>query len=307
MNQDSRKSIIDARKLCFSYGKGPVIENVTFEVASGSIFGVLGKNASGKTTLLKLLTGILPPTSGETFLFDYNVHKEFHSTRGQFGIVLEETRPVRPYWRGIELLEYAARLYGLSQSAFRKRLTKINKTMEIPREMFQETIANLSAGNQKKIDIMRAVLPLPRLLFLDEPTKELDPLSRRRVWSFMKSLVSNQGMTVFLCSHDMTEVRYLCDEIVVLKNGQVAFSGPVPRSALSIEIRISPNLQKEVIEGLADTLFLSKVEHGENGLSFHSLNVSEMRRLMRILDKIAPRASLNLLASDELGNLSEYL
>ena len=122
----------------------------------------------------------------------------------------------------------------MPDDVFMERLHKMCKVVGLSPGTLDQTIETLSAGNRKKVEIFRAILPHPELLFLDEPTKELDPVSRRNVWNLLRTLVDEQRTTILLCSHDITEVEVLCDTIMILRDGQSIQSNVTVRKSINL-------------------------------------------------------------------------
>jgi ABC-2 type transport system ATP-binding protein len=307
MTNESIRDVVKVENLGFAYRRKTILEEISFEIERGSTFGILGRNAAGKTTLLKVLTGLLPSMSGKVSLFGHDVHESFDRVRGRFGFVAEETQSVRPSWKGIEYLEYMARVWRLPDDVFKERLHEMCKIADLSPVALNQTIETLSAGNRKKVEILRAILPHPELLFLDEPTKELDPVSRRNVWNLLRTLVDEQRMTVFLCSHDITEVEVLCDTIVILSDGRVSYSGSVPETSLHLDVHCPQEVQEDILKSFRNTDFSSRIKGVGTLLTFHSLKPNEIHRIITVLNEVAPEASIDIRTSDFLENLEQYL
>jgi ABC-2 type transport system ATP-binding protein len=177
------------------------VDHLTFNVGRGEIFGVLGPNGGGKSTLIRLIATLLIPDEGH---IEVSVEASF----------FKKLSPM-------ENLLYGARLYGVKGSEIRRQVSKILKRLNIPDKNVDRPMEEMSRGMQQKVAIARALLSAPMLLLLDEPTTGLDPRSKREVQAFVRELRDNHDTTIVLTTHDMNEADILCDRVAIMDSGQI--------------------------------------------------------------------------------------
>jgi ABC-2 type transport system ATP-binding protein len=202
------------------------VENVDLNIEEGNLFGLLGPNGAGKTTLIKLLCCLVLPNSGTAHIFGHDILKEEEAVKKLVGLVSAEERSF--YWRltGRENLQFYASLYHLPQWQARKRINELLSLVELAHEA-DTRFQNYSTGMRQKLAIARGLLSEPRVLFVDEPTRSLDPVSAQTVRRFLKEKVAGEGVTVVLATHNLNEVEQLCDRLVIMDHGRVVALGSV--------------------------------------------------------------------------------
>lgn len=212
---------IETKSLTKSYrtkgGSVNVVDNLDLQVEEGEIFGFLGPNGAGKTTTIKMLLGIIYPTSGEGYVLGKEIGDiEVHKTISYL--------PERPYYyehmTGLELLKFYASLFGIKDEAkCRALLEKVN----LHRDM-TKPISQYSKGMQQRVGLAQSLLNDPRLLFLDEPTGGLDPIAHKEIRDLILSF-RDEGRTVFISSHELSEVELICDRVAIIDHGIIAAQG----------------------------------------------------------------------------------
>lgn len=244
---------IETKKLTKSYksrqyGRINVVESLDLHVEEGEIFGFLGPNGAGKTTTIKMLLGIIYPTSGEGYVLgkeigDMDVHR------------LISYLPERPYYyehmTGPEILRFYGSLFGVSdESKFQQLLEKVNLHRDVTK-----SISQYSKGMQQRIGLAQSLINDPKLLFLDEPTGGLDPIAHREIRDLILSF-RDEGRTVFISSHELSEVELICDRVAIINRGVIARQGKLTDLLRGgrIEITVS-DVEESVIRSLelADT------------------------------------------------------
>ena len=196
------------------------VNNVSFEVQRGEIFGILGPNGSGKSTLVRLVATLLEPDAGTVTVFGHDVQREEMAVKRLINRVSAEAsffKKLSP----MENLLYAARLYGLSGKEVRQKAVSILTRLGIEERNITQPLEDMSRGMQQKVAIARAFLTQPVLLLLDEPTTGLDPRSKREVQAFVQELRDVHGTTILLTTHDMNEADALCDRVAILDEGHI--------------------------------------------------------------------------------------
>lgn len=206
-------NIIEVQNLTKYYGKSRGIEDLSFSVREGEIFGFIGPNGAGKSTTIRLLLSLIHPTSGQASIFGKDVTKKGPEIRSQIGYLPSEVFYYDHMHVG-ELLNYSASFYP---GDHRERIKYLAEVMEL--EMNRK-IRDLSYGNKKKVGIVQGLLHNPTLLFLDEPTSGLDPLMQRKFFDLIRE-ENKKGVTVFFSSHFLGEVQRLCDRVGIIREGRM--------------------------------------------------------------------------------------
>jgi ABC-2 type transport system ATP-binding protein len=206
-------SIIEVTKLTKYYVKSRGIEEVSFKVEEGEIFGFIGPNGAGKSTTIRLLLSLIRPTSGSAMVFGKDVVTHGPEIRRDIGYLPSEVF----YYEGmkvLDLLKYSASFYDGDCT---ERLHELSDTMELE---LNRRISDLSYGNKKKVGIVQGLLHSPKLLFLDEPTSGLDPLMQRKFFDLIRK-ENTRGVTVFFSSHILGEVQRLCTRVGIIRAGSL--------------------------------------------------------------------------------------
>jgi ABC-2 type transport system ATP-binding protein len=210
----SGQNVITVKNFKMKFGAKTVIEDLSFEVKRGEVFGFLGSNGSGKTTTIRALLGIYPPTAGELLVED----RVFDPTMGQFLGYLPEERGLYKKESVLDTMTYFGRLKGMSSNDAKEWSLKYLDRVEL-KDKAKERLAKLSGGQQQKIQLGVTIMNNPKLLILDEPTKGFDPVNRRLMMDIIEDQMKS-GATVVLVTHQMEEAERLCDRIMLLKDGR---------------------------------------------------------------------------------------
>ncbi len=207
------ETVVRCEQLTRRYGKSRGVEELTFEVRPGQVFGFLGPNGAGKTTTIRCLLGLLPPTSGTSFLFDREVKLNDAADRGRIGYVPGDVA-LYPAETGQWMIDYVSALRGSAP---------VSEADLIERLQFDPTrkVKELSKGNRQKLALIVALMHDPELLVLDEPTSGLDPIVQQVIFDIIAERIERQGTTVFLSSHILSEVERVCDRVGVIREGRL--------------------------------------------------------------------------------------
>ena len=200
------------------------LDRVSFTVQKHEVFGIVGPNGSGKSTLIRILSTLLIPDTGWARIFGHDVVRQYSRVRPCINRVSVDAA----FFKGIsawENLRYAARLYGLSARVAKDRTVAILDRLGFERKRYYEPLEDLSRGMQQKVAIARAFFTSPMLLLLDEPTTGLDPRSKRDVQQYVRTSMSQDGLTIILTTHDMHEAESLCDRVAIIINGRFVTTG----------------------------------------------------------------------------------
>ncbi|MEM0088187.1 MAG: ATP-binding cassette domain-containing protein [Archaeoglobaceae archaeon] len=204
-------------KLVKDFGNFRAVDEISFEVEEGEIFGLLGPNGAGKTTVVMILATLLKPSSGKAFVAGHDVVKEASMVRKKIGIVFQETTldlelTVR------ENLDFHGRLYGLKRDERNRRIKEVLELVELT-EKANVAVKKLSGGMKRRLEIARGLLHFPRVLFLDEPTLGLDAISRRKIWEYILRVKGDT--TIFLTTHYIEEAEKLCNRVAIMNRGKI--------------------------------------------------------------------------------------
>lgn len=210
--------------LSHRYGDHLALDQLTFSVASGAIFGLLGPNGGGKTTLFRILSTLLPVQNGQVRMLGLDVNRQPDAARRQFGVTFQspslDTRlTVR------ENLRHHGHLYGLSGASLRSRIAELLAQLNLS-DRANDLVQTLSGGLKRRVEIAKGLLHEPRLLLLDEPSTGLDPGARIDLWAYLAKLKTDNGMTILVTTHIMDEADR-CDQLGILDRGRlVALDSP---------------------------------------------------------------------------------
>ncbi|MBO4604019.1 MAG: ABC transporter ATP-binding protein [Clostridiales bacterium] len=215
-------NIIEVRNLTKNYKEHKAVDGISFDVEEGELFAFLGENGAGKSTTINMLCTVLQKTSGSAFIAGHELGREDDEIRKVNGIVFQNSVLDRKLTVKENLLTRGS-YYGLSAKEVNKRIEPFKELFELG-EIWNRRYEKLSGGQRRRVDIVRALINDPKILFLDEPTTGLDPKSRKMVWDHIDYLRRNLGMTIFLTTHYMEETRD-ADHVVILDKGQIIANG----------------------------------------------------------------------------------
>jgi ABC-2 type transport system ATP-binding protein len=196
------------------------VDNITFSIDEGEIFGLLGPNGAGKTTALKAITTLGRPTSGSITAFDIDVLKSPQKARQMFGYVPQAVSADGDL-TGYENLLMFAKLFYIEKKERAKRINEALGYMGLS-DRSNDFVKHYSGGMMRRLEIAQALVNRPRILFLDEPSIGLDPSSKRHMWKYIKQLNKDFRMTIFITTHDMLEADELCHRIAIMDSGRIA-------------------------------------------------------------------------------------
>lgn len=241
-----------------------VLTDITFRVAKGSIFGVLGPNGAGKTTLLRILLGLIAPDSGEALVLGNNPMNACRDIKREFGFVLE-AHGFNQRLSAFQNLDFFAQVYGLERDKRKQKILDMLERVELS-PFANQKVGHYSTGMKQRLSLARALLHQPKVLFLDEPTSNLDPEGTVYIRNAIRDLSRNEGITVFMNSHDLDEVERICSHIAIIDHGQLVAQGSVeeflrPKDQLTLEIKLEESFSVPVLSDLINSLTF--VDHFE--------------------------------------------
>jgi ABC-2 type transport system ATP-binding protein len=214
---------IETNGLTRRFGAFTAVDGVSLRIPKGHLYGFLGLNGAGKTTTIRMLTTLLPPSQGTARLWGHDVARDPLAVRTLVGLVSDETSESHSTWTAREYLGYFARVRDLPDPA--QTVEKILNDVGLDPAFRGRLIGTYSTGMKRRVEIARALMGAPKVLFLDEPTRGLDLPAKREMWNLLRRLAAEQNVTTFLSSHDAQEIRSLCSEISIIARGRLVFTG----------------------------------------------------------------------------------
>lgn len=216
MNQQ-QTFVLELENIHKKLGGKEIIKNISFKIKSGEIVGFLGPNGSGKTTTIRMITGMINPDKGTVIINGYNIQRDFSKAMMHIGAIVENPA-LYEYLSGWENLQQAARISGMSIS--KNRLHECVHSVRLD-ERIHEKVERYSLGMKQRLGIAQALLTSPRLLVLDEPTNGIDPSGIIEMRELIRKLREETGISVLISSHLLSEIEQLCDSIVIIENGSL--------------------------------------------------------------------------------------
>ena len=272
---------IEVDSLTKKFGDFKAIDNISFDVEEGEIFGFLGPNGAGKSTTMMILTTLLKPSSGKVLVGGHDILSDAKKVREKIGYVQQEIS-VDEFLTGRENLYLHARINHIPSNLIKSRIDDVLELVELGEKQDQAALT-YSGGMRKRLDIANGLLSRPSVLFLDEPTVGLDIQTRRKIWSYIKKIRKEFGMTVFISTHYMEEADELCGRIGIIDFGkiQVIDTPKSMKRAIGNEI-ISFNLvdgkanQDTLIDQINNIEFVKEVKNKQDSITVFSTNSNEV-------------------------------
>ena len=220
---NSGVNVVEVRNLSKTFGKLKAVDNVSFEVKTGEIFGFLGPNGAGKSTTINMLTTLLKPSSGTAQVCGYDVYKNANEVRRNVGVVPQEYTADEDM-TGRDNIILCADLYGLSRNISQPHAEELLKLVELT-DAANRKVSTYSGGMRRRLELASGLINYPKLLFLDEPTLGLDVQTRTAVWNYIRMVKQQYHMTLFLTTHYLEEADALCDRIAIIDHGHIVKIG----------------------------------------------------------------------------------
>ncbi len=216
---------IEFKKITKIFGEKLILSNINLGIPFGEIYGIIGKSGSGKTTILNVLIGYLKPESGQVLFQSRDIDRDVESVRQQFGFAAQEGS----FYRKLtvrENLKYFGILYNMDDKEIEAGIPSLLKLVDLGGT--EDTLAiDLSSGMRKRLDIACAIIHNPKVLILDEPTEDLDPMLRKEIYNVLKRINDKLKVTIILTSHLLDEMEPLCSRIAIIDNKSILASGTV--------------------------------------------------------------------------------
>jgi ABC-2 type transport system ATP-binding protein len=287
---------LSVKDLTKKIGKREIIKGLSFDLREGEVFGFLGPNGAGKTTTIRMIVGLIKPTSGTIQICGYPIRERFREAMKNLGCIVENPE-MYPYLSGYNnLLHFARMLEGVEE----ERIQEVTKLVGLT-ERIHDKVKTYSLGMRQRLGIAQALLGNPRVLILDEPTNGLDPAGIREMREFIRFLAEQEGLSVLVSSHLLSEIQQLCDRVAIISKGRIITTDSVD-SLLSNRERVQWRLEprdkgKQILSELTkveereDGTFLTEFdEEGtplwNKGLVEAGVSVLEMNRKMPVLEDL---------------------
>ena len=271
---------IETKSLTKSFGDLVAVNDISFSVEKGEIFGFLGPNGAGKSTTMMIFTTLLKPTSGKALIAGFDVMKDAKHVRENIGFVQQETT-VDEYLTGRENLLLQAKLNHIPKNEINQRIDEVLDLIELSDKQ-DEAVVTYSGGMRKRLDIAGGLLHHPRVLFLDEPTVGLDIQTRRKIWQYIKKIHTQFDMTIFLTTHYMEEADSLCDRIGIIDHGKIQvidtpknMKNDLGNEIISLVIESNNNYDSFLLE-LKKIEFIKKFNEDDSKLTLFTSNGTEV-------------------------------
>ena len=263
------------------FQKFKALNNISFQIEEGEIFGFLGPNGAGKSTTMMILTTLLKPTSGNASVQGFDVVTQAKKVRENIGFVQQEIG-VDEYLTGRENLIFQSRISQMPKEKVQSRIDEVISLVELEEKQNEATIT-YSGGMRKRLDIACGLLHRPKVLFLDEPTVGLDIQTRRKIWEYIRKIRKEFEMTLFVSTHYMEEADKLCDRVGIIDYGkiQVIDTPEIMKNAMGSDM-ISFSLingiakQDELINRIKQTEFVNQVTRKQGEITIKSSQCSEV-------------------------------
>jgi len=285
--------IIEVKNLSKIYiGKIKALDNVSFSVNEGEVFGLLGPNGAGKTTLLLILATLIKPTSGSAMVCGRKVFDESEKVRECIGVVFQEPSS-DDMLTGYENLQLHALLFGVPRDKIEARIKEALELVDLTGRA-NERLKHYSGGMRRRLELARGLLHNPKVLLLDEPTLGLDPKTREKMWKYLEALVE-KGVTIVITTHYMEEAERLCDRIAIIDLGKVSAIGSVEELKHSVGgdiVKIKGEaLSKFNVEHMRSLDYVKSIEVKDSEITITAENVSaHLQEIIENITKIIGKA-----------------
>jgi len=292
----ARDQVVQVDEISKHFGDKIAVDRVSFDIARSEVFGFLGPNGAGKTTTIKMLTTLLPPTSGRATVLGHDLRTEGRKIRAQIGVVQQQDS----FDQGLNV-ETSMDIYGLiwnvPKAERRRRIDELIGHFEMEEFRKMPTV-DLSAGQRRRLQVAREFIHDMDLLFLDEPTVGLDPIVRRSVLDYLKERV-RQGLTIFFTTHILEEAEYLCNRIAVINQGRIVQIDTPENlkrrfgSAKAVEFKLLQGTSSEMASALSSSPSVSRFGRDE-GSGAYRVTTTRPESVIPEIYRLADRLSLTV-------------
>ncbi len=260
--------IISTQNLTKTFKDLTAVNNISFTVQKGEIFGFLGPNGAGKTTTIKMLTTLLHPSQGSAKIAGHDIIKKRDDVRKSIGVVFQEPA-LDTELTGQENLDFHARMYGIAKIKRDERINEVLNLVDLT-EKKDVLVKNYSGGMKRRLEIARGLMHSPKVLFLDEPTLGLDAQTRQAIWKYIKKMNKEEKTTIFLTTHYMDEADNLCNRVGIIDHGNILVMDTIRNLKKSIGndvITLSSTSNQKLLNELKQKEWVKKTETYDNQIT----------------------------------------
>lgn len=258
---------VEVESLTKRFGDFCAVNALTFQVGDGEVFGLLGPNGAGKSTLIRMLTTLVPPTSGSACINGFDIMHEANAVRKSIGVIPQAMTSDLDL-SAEENMSIFAKLYGIPRETRRRAIRQLLKAVDLE-QWTDKPVKMFSGGMRRRLEIARGLVHEPKIFFLDEPTTGLDPVSRVAVWEMLTRLKEHRDLTIILTTHYMDEADKLCDRIAIVDRGKlVALDSPLKLKAsipgkniLEVSFSAVPENWTQTVQHLPDVAEVKAEDH----------------------------------------------
>jgi ABC-2 type transport system ATP-binding protein len=285
--------VISLEALTRRFDEVVAVEELSFAVLRGEVFGFLGHNGAGKTTTIRLLNGVLAPSAGASRVLGFDPVNEGAALRRRTG-VLTETPSLDERLTARENLRFYANLYDVPEESVSPRIDELLERFELA-DRAEEKVSGYSRGMKQRLALSRALLHKPELVFLDEPTAGLDPVAARQVRRLITHLSDREGRTIILCTHNLVEAQRLCDRVAVLEHGKLLALGTPSELGQRmsdrhrVAIEVSPDTLQVTLETLRRAPGISDVTVEDSVVTFKGADRERIPDIVILLARSGSR------------------
>lgn len=270
------------------YKEFMAVKGINFEIKEGELVGYIGENGAGKSTTIKMLTGLLTPTSGKVTVNGIIPYKERIKNNKNIGAVFGQKTQLWWDLPVIESFRLIKKMYNMTESEYRKNLKKFTNLLELD-ELLEKQVKNLSLGQKMRCEIAATFLHNPKIVYLDEPTIGLDVFVKEKIRKFIKEINEENKTTVILTTHDLKDIEDVCDRIILLDKGQIIYDGEKQKFKDKYGKYITAELivknKKSIIKNDLKNENLKIIEEKENSIKLKFLH--EKITILTVMDKIS--------------------
>jgi ABC-2 type transport system ATP-binding protein len=258
---------VEVENLTKCFGDFCAVDHLSFNIGHGEVFGLLGPNGAGKSTLIRMLTTLVPPTSGTARVNGYDVTRAANQVRQTIGVIPQAMTSDLDL-SAEENMTIFAKLYGIPRERRKQTIEALLAAVDLS-QWADKPVKMFSGGMRRRLEIARGLVHEPKIFFLDEPTTGLDPVSRVAVWDMLSRLKRERDLTILVTTHYMDEADKLCDRIAIVDHGKlVALDSPLKlkasipgKNVLEVSFSEVPEGWLEIVKGLADVADVKAVDH----------------------------------------------
>ena len=270
------------------YKEFMAVKGINFEIKEGELVGYIGENGAGKSTTIKMLTGLLTPTSGKVTVNGIIPYKERIKNNKNIGAVFGQKTQLWWDLPVIESFRLIKKMYNMTESEYRKNLKKFTNLLELD-ELLEKQVKNLSLGQKMRCEIAATFLHNPKIVYLDEPTIGLDVFVKEKIRKFIKEINEENKTTVILTTHDLKDIEDVCDRIILLDKGQIIYDGEKQKFKDKYGKYITAELivknKKRIIKNDLKNENLKIIEEKENSIKLKFLH--EKITILTVMDEIS--------------------